>query len=116
MSSRAKVRSPVPPLSLSVEKMKAEHHATMSSREGIMSDDKIGDQADTMLTDSPAEIGIDQEACARNPRISGANRAIARQDIVQEKGRIHVIEPDDLIRGLLERWLGEAGYTVVVED
>lgn len=35
---------------------------------------------------------------------------------MQEKGRIHVIEPDDLILGLLERWLGEAGYTVVVED
>ena len=35
---------------------------------------------------------------------------------MQVKGRIHVIEPDDLILGLIERWLGEAGYTVVVED
>jgi len=29
--------------------------------------------------------------------------------------RILVVEPDDLILGLLERWLGEAGYEVVVE-
>ena len=28
---------------------------------------------------------------------------------------IHVVEPDDLILGLLERWLSEAGYTLVVE-
>ena len=26
-----------------------------------------------------------------------------------------MVEPDDQILGLLERWLGEAGYTVVVE-
>lgn len=35
---------------------------------------------------------------------------------MQVKGRIHVIEPDDLILGLIERWLGEAGYTVVVVE
>ncbi len=35
--------------------------------------------------------------------------------IVQQKDRILVVEPDDLILGLLERWLGEAGYAVVVE-
>jgi len=34
--------------------------------------------------------------------------------IVGEKGRILVVEPNDLILGLLERWLGEAGYTVSV--
>jgi DNA-binding response OmpR family regulator len=34
---------------------------------------------------------------------------------VQQKERILVVEPDDLILGLLERWLGEAGYAVVVE-
>jgi DNA-binding response OmpR family regulator len=34
---------------------------------------------------------------------------------VQQKGRILVVEPNDLIVGLLERWLGEAGYTVIVE-
>ena len=32
---------------------------------------------------------------------------------MQQKGRILVVEPNDLIRSLLERWLGEAGYTVV---
>jgi DNA-binding response OmpR family regulator len=30
--------------------------------------------------------------------------------------RILVVEPDELILGLLERWLGEAGYAVVVGD
>ena len=34
---------------------------------------------------------------------------------VQQEERILVIEPNDLILGLLERWLGEAGYTVIVE-
>jgi CheY-like chemotaxis protein len=33
---------------------------------------------------------------------------------VQQKGLILVVEPNDLILGLLERWLGEAGYTVAV--
>jgi DNA-binding response OmpR family regulator len=33
---------------------------------------------------------------------------------VQRKGRILIVEPNDLILGLLERWLGEAGYAVVV--
>ena len=33
---------------------------------------------------------------------------------MQQKGRILVVEPNDLILDLLERWLGEAGYTVVV--
>jgi DNA-binding response OmpR family regulator len=31
---------------------------------------------------------------------------------VQRKGYILIVETDDLIRELLERWLGEAGYTV----
>jgi DNA-binding response OmpR family regulator len=35
---------------------------------------------------------------------------------VQHRNRILVIEPDDLILGLLERWLGEAGYAVIVEE
>jgi DNA-binding response OmpR family regulator len=34
---------------------------------------------------------------------------------VEQKQRILVVEPDDLILGLLERWLGEAGYVVAVE-
>jgi CheY-like chemotaxis protein len=32
---------------------------------------------------------------------------------VPSKGCIVIVEPDDLIRELLERWLGEAGYRVV---
>jgi DNA-binding response OmpR family regulator len=34
---------------------------------------------------------------------------------VPQKEHILVVEPDDLILGLLERWLGEAGYAVVEE-
>ena len=32
---------------------------------------------------------------------------------MEKKGYIVIVETDDLIRGLLERWLGEAGYAVV---
>jgi DNA-binding response OmpR family regulator len=32
------------------------------------------------------------------------------------KGLILVVEPDDLILGLLERWLGEAGYAVAAQS
>jgi DNA-binding response OmpR family regulator len=35
---------------------------------------------------------------------------------VQHPHRILVVEPDEQILGLLERWLGEAGFAVVVED
>ena len=35
--------------------------------------------------------------------------------MVQQKQRILVVEPDDQILGLLARWLGEAGYAVLVE-
>ncbi len=31
-------------------------------------------------------------------------------------GYILIVETDDLIRGLLERWLGEAGYVVVASS
>ena len=34
---------------------------------------------------------------------------------MQQKQRILVVEPDDQILGLLERWLGEAGYAVFVD-
>jgi DNA-binding response OmpR family regulator len=37
------------------------------------------------------------------------------EPIVPPKGNIFVVETDDLIRGLLERWLNEAGYMVFVE-
>jgi DNA-binding response OmpR family regulator len=33
---------------------------------------------------------------------------------VSTKGYIVIVEPDDLIRELLQRWLAEAGYSVVV--
>jgi len=33
---------------------------------------------------------------------------------VPSRGCIVIVEPDDLIRELLERWLGEAGYQAVV--
>ena len=34
---------------------------------------------------------------------------------MQQKKRLLVVEPDDQILGLLERWLSEAGYAVLVE-
>lgn len=34
---------------------------------------------------------------------------------MQQKQRILVVEPDDQILGLLQRWLGEAGYSVFAE-
>jgi DNA-binding response OmpR family regulator len=46
-------------------------------------------------------------------RASGPDRAISRRGTVQQKGRILVVEGNDLILRLLERWLGEEGYTVV---
>jgi len=50
------------------------------------------------------------------PRVGGAGlrrcRA-AKVRAVNDKGYILIVEADDLIRRLLERWLGEAGYTVV---
>jgi DNA-binding response OmpR family regulator len=48
---------------------------------------------------------------------NGATEAFKRSSrvIVQQKQRILVVEPDNQILGLLERWLGEAGYAVVVE-
>jgi len=42
----------------------------------------------------------------------GEGHALIR-GIVQRKSNILVVEPDELILGLLERWLGEAGHTVV---
>jgi DNA-binding response OmpR family regulator len=33
---------------------------------------------------------------------------------VSLQGYIVIVEPDDLIRDLLERWLGEAGYGVIL--
>ena len=33
---------------------------------------------------------------------------------MSSKGYIVIVEPDDLIRELLERWLGEAGYGIIL--
>jgi DNA-binding response OmpR family regulator len=38
----------------------------------------------------------------------------ASRKLVSLKGYIAIVEPDDLIRELLERWLSEAGYGVVL--
>lgn len=44
--------------------------------------------------------------------MAGTGRACPGRRFVHKKGYILVVETDDLIRELLERWLGEAGYTV----
>ena len=38
------------------------------------------------------------------------------RSLVLHKGYIVVIETDELIRGLLESWLGDAGYAVIIGD
>ena len=40
----------------------------------------------------------------------------AKESSVPSKGCIVIVEPDELIRELLERWLGEAGYQVVTTN
>jgi len=39
-----------------------------------------------------------------------------RGNHVSLQGHIVIVEPDDLIRELMERWLGEAGYRVIIKD
>ena len=42
-----------------------------------------------------------------------AGRVVVPREQVQKTGYIVIVETDDLIRELLERWLREAGYAVV---
>ncbi len=88
--------------------MDGKYRTGVSSRKAIVSNDKNARIHYTLLTDRCREIGLEQQvsACHRmgQPRSRG---------IVPQKKYIIVIEPDDLILGLLERWLGEADYTVV---
>ena len=72
--------------------MPAKYRTDMSSRKTIVSSDKNAGGRYTFVTDWWSEMVA-----------------------VQQKQRILVVEPDDLILGLLERWLGEEGYAVVVE-
>src|SRR5262245_51266679 len=85
--------------------MRAEYRTAVSVRRSIVSSDKNVAGRYTPVTDfgSGMEVGS-------SPRRS---RSI---NIVQQRQRILVVEPDDQILGLLERWLGEAGYSVVVES
>jgi len=45
-----------------------------------------------------------------------AFNAVSARESMKQKGYILVVENDDLIRDLLERWLGEAGYAVIAAD
>jgi len=97
--------------------MHAKYRTDASSRDAIVSNDKIKDHADTMLTGLSAEMhSLTRKRALVTPGYRDRIGQSPGRGIVQEKGRIHVIESDDLILGLLEHWLGEAGYTVVVED
>ena len=53
---------------------------------------------------------------AERMALSGRVRDQGHRNIVKRKGHILVVEPDDLIRDLLGRWLSEAGYVVVFQD
>jgi DNA-binding response OmpR family regulator len=48
---------------------------------------------------------------ATSPRVR-----MPRGNHVSLQGHIVIVEPDDLIRELMERWLGEAGYRVITKD
>jgi len=63
-----------------------------------------------VLTNEARQMAIGSEGRS-HPR-AGAKSS---RSTVQQKEHILVVEPNDLILALLERWLGEAGYTVVVE-
>jgi CheY-like chemotaxis protein len=43
-----------------------------------------------------------------------ADGRASQGNLVSLQGCIVIVEPDDLIRELLDRWLGEAGYSVIV--
>jgi DNA-binding response OmpR family regulator len=59
--------------------------------------------------------GVKWGTNSRRALVSPADREQSPSRGIVQKGRILVVEPYDLILGLLERWLGEAGHTVVVE-
>jgi DNA-binding response OmpR family regulator len=71
--------------------MRAKYRTGMSSRKTIVSSDKNAGSCYTFVTDWWSEMAIVQQQ------------------------RILVVEPDDQILGLLERWLAEAGYAVTME-
>jgi DNA-binding response OmpR family regulator len=51
----------------------------------------------------------------RNPASAAdANGWHVSRNLVSPQGYIVIVESDDLIRELLERWLGEAGYGVIL--
>ena len=90
--------------------MHAKLRTDASSRRETLSYGKNADHPSTVLTNDQCEMATDSRRALAYPRMSGQSRGT-----VQQEERILVIEPNDLILGLLERWLGEAGYTVVVE-
>src|SRR5438552_12707294 len=55
----------------------------------------------------------DRMSVGRHPRRTLRARTPLRK-LVSLQGYIVIVEPDDLIRELLERWLGEAGYGVIL--
>jgi len=93
--------------------MHAKYRTNVYFREAIVSHGKNPRDRYTVLTDWQSEMNN------RRALVSPADRdrieQSPRRGIVKQKGRILVVEPNDLILGLLERWLDEAGYTVVVE-
>lgn len=55
-----------------------------------------------------SELSLSESAFNHLRRVAG----VSRQRTAIMKTNILIIEHDDLIRGLLEEWLGEAGYRV----
>jgi CheY-like chemotaxis protein len=76
----------------------------------IVSTDTSGHTVVAMAGRAARLIAMAKPACAGHPK---HRFACAGAKTVDRKGYILVIETDDLIRELLERWLVEAGHTVV---
>jgi CheY-like chemotaxis protein len=94
--------------------MPAKYRIDVSFRDASVSNGKYGPDPTTVLPDWSREMRANGYTCARRFLASRPNRALTQLNIVEQKGWILVVEPDDLILGLLERWLGEAGYTVLI--
>jgi len=95
-------------------KMHPTYRIDVSFRGATLSNGKNGGVPYTVLTNWHCEIETNNRRALVSPLPRDPIEQSTSRGIVQHKGQILVVEPNDLILDLLERWLGEEGYTVVV--